>query len=286
MRFTLQAGSIPTAGERPLRLHSSTPMLDEFDDSRLIQTGRLFEDSVEDDLWIAYHGTSSVSGEEIERRGFEWRPTFSRNDVEQVVTLFEHMAWAGKRPAGLAVLRPFTLQHDFDRADSKPVFFAETSLRAARFATRDFAGGETARALRACELDLRDYLVDPGIWRPCSLLATKPACQPSQTDVQARFEALEPILARARQCLETFTGGIVYAVRFRPDDLPSLRYSKTMGLKLHRRLSGERIASKASIPVTFPEALLNVGSLAYSRRFLSIINGPGVVGEARRRTAD
>lgn len=113
-------------------------------------------------MWIAYHGTSSVFEQDIDETGLQWDAnTASKAEVKSVVDIFEKMSWAGNHQGGLSVLRAYSLNHDFANPDTKPIFLAESSVRALTFATHDFAGGETARALRFCFEDLHQYLLSP-----------------------------------------------------------------------------------------------------------------------------
>ena len=136
----------------------------EYDENLLMKEGRLFPSEICDDLWMVYHGTSSIFEQDIDKHGLCWRPNLaSKAEVQSIVTIFEKMAWAGRHNGGLPVLKPFTLQHDLRTSTIKPIYLAESSLRALTFATYEFAGGETARALRFCLADLHQYLSSPAL---------------------------------------------------------------------------------------------------------------------------
>jgi len=131
----------------------------EFDRELVRGKAQVFPDKICDDLWIVYHGTSSIAEDDIDRTGFKWMPSIAnRSEVENVVNIFDAMSWAGKSGGGYSVLKPFSLDHDFSLSDRKPIFFAESCYRAFLYATRDFAGGETARAMRLAITDLHEYL--------------------------------------------------------------------------------------------------------------------------------
>ena len=134
----------------------------EYDEGSVAKDGRLFPIALSDDLWIAYHGTSSIFEQDIDKTGLHWNTNIgSKEDVKYIVNIFKRMSWCGNHQGGFAVLSAFSLNHDFANADAKPIFLAESSLRALTFATHDFAGGETARALRHCFEDLHQYLISP-----------------------------------------------------------------------------------------------------------------------------
>jgi hypothetical protein len=111
---------------------------------------------------VAYHGTSGFLENDIEREGIRWKgERYSRQEVDAVLKIFEQLHWRGSG-AGFQVLNSFT-KKDYARSlqpDRKPIFLAETSFRAVLYASADYAGGETARALRYSFDDLDHYLRD------------------------------------------------------------------------------------------------------------------------------
>lgn len=138
--------------------------LTDFDRVRLEEDLRLFSDEIESDPWIMYHGTSGFNAESIECEGFQWSDKKGlRKEIEGIVNIFEKMRWCGLDRSSLAVLKPFSLQHDFAGTDASPIYFAETSKRALMYATRDFAGGEKLRAIRRSLDHLQQYLHSPDI---------------------------------------------------------------------------------------------------------------------------
>lgn len=148
----------------------------EHDENLLIKEGQLFPNELCDDLWVAYHGTSGIFEQEIDKNGLRWSPQIaSRAEVGAIVGIFEKISWAGQSAGGLPVLKPFTLGHDFGDSDVKPIFLAESSLGALTFATHEFAGGETARALRFCFRDLHQYLSSPDLRQEHTIMLWKRA---------------------------------------------------------------------------------------------------------------
>lgn len=120
-----------------------------------------------DDLWICYHGTSNHYEAIIEKEGLRWKPdTYSRSDVAALTSIFESLHWIPSDTAGYSVLATFT-QGDFasGMAGAKPIFFAESGHRGVVYAGRDWAGGETARALRHAFVALDSYLASPELRR-------------------------------------------------------------------------------------------------------------------------
>jgi len=132
-----------------------------FEADRVISSGELFCSDIEDDPWIAFHGTTSSFERAIDSQGLVPQAALiSKSEIKRVVKVFDAIHWAGRSTAGLAVLKPFSLQHDLAESELKPISFGEISYRASLFATRDFAGGESARALRYSLRDLEAFLSD------------------------------------------------------------------------------------------------------------------------------
>jgi len=120
-----------------------------------------FQSTFINDGSIAYHGTSSAAEIAIEKSGFQWNDTvYSRSDIEAVANVFRQLGWAGWSRGGFPVLGSFStgdFRHLGD-SDQKPIFFSAASKRALLYASRDWAGGETARALRIAFEDLDAFL--------------------------------------------------------------------------------------------------------------------------------
>lgn len=208
----------------------------------------LFPDEIENDPWIMYHGTSCFNEELIERDGFKWKGNTTPRDVLcRVVEIFEKMNWAGIDGSSMAVLKPFSLQHDFADTESSPIYFAETSKRALLYATRDFAGGEKLRALRKSFDHLQRYLDDPQVRqdhmqycqyeyddleRKGAYMAAYPKPQPVDLAwLSHELSALEDISRSAMIAYDQHGYGVVYAIKVDQQDIELLTYHKTMGIK-------------------------------------------------------
>ena len=122
----------------------------------------LFPTELENDLWIGFHGTSSINENAIDAEGLYWKPThWIKDDLESVLATYDTMGWAGDDPSGYAVLKGFSVDSDYRGSDRKPIFIGETAQRCILYGSRDFAGGETARALRGAIRDLEAFHTDP-----------------------------------------------------------------------------------------------------------------------------
>jgi hypothetical protein len=249
---------------------------------------RPFGDRYLEDPWVAYHGTSASAEAAIEANGFQWSDaSYSRSEVAELVALFERLHWRGDDPRGRPVLDSFT-RGDFRRSatvNGKPVFFAESSCRAILYATADWAGGETVRALRHAFTDLARYVSDPafrreqiyeswkslhgscpivtpsectisspedatpeklrGLWRLGVRRGVEPTVQPEEC-IAETLKSLAPLRARCEALRSSHTHGVVFAVRFVESDLAHLsQYSG--GIIAQRSIPGDRILAKALI---------------------------------------
>ena len=135
-----------------------------FDIDALKQGEDLFPSAIADDPWIAYHGTSGRNARSIEQNGLQGSMgALARKDLEAVAAVFDAMSWHGEIHDRYSVLKPWSLE--FDRARGPKIFLAESSVRAALYATQSCAGGEAMRAGRFCLADLERYIADPEIRR-------------------------------------------------------------------------------------------------------------------------
>jgi hypothetical protein len=123
-----------------------------------------FNDDFTHDAWVAFHGTSNHAEVQIESQGIAWQPdSYAESTILAALNIFDQLHWSGREPGGFGVLASFA-QADFEKSNHfgrKPIFLAETSFQSVLYASRAFAGGETARALRLALGDLREYLDNP-----------------------------------------------------------------------------------------------------------------------------
>jgi len=218
----------------------SEPIVVELTAEELIGCEALFPPEIENDRWVLYHATSSVAEQQVDSEGLKWKSTtYSRSDIGQLVSIFQSMNWNGIHLAGMPVLVPFTQNGDFGSEDRKPIYFDIDGRAAAPYyTTRDCAGGETARAVRYAMADLELYLEDESV-------RNQP---PVDLDwLRDSIAALSDLRKRCFDIQETYKYGIVYAVRFVPDDLESLTYHDSMGIRCFRELPADRIVGKARL---------------------------------------
>ena len=242
--------------------------VEQFDADRVYK-GRLFGNHFEEDPWVIFHGTSASCSGDIETNGFQYpRNRLNASQVQQVTDVFHAMRWDGNHTGGYAVLKTFSMS-DFSGSASSPIFFTEKSTRALRYAAIEHAGGEKLRAVRWAIADLRLYLRDEGAREEHATRMAEifdylvkknaesaeiefhrpPAVDLEWLDTQiGRLADLDRV---ARQPVEDFAGGIVYAVRMEPCDVETMEYDFAMGIKARSRVHPERIVGKMNIPVGY-----------------------------------
>jgi len=230
----------------------------------------LFGDGIDSDPWVAFHGTSSSLESNIDSEGLDSsHARFSRTELAAVVAIFDRLDWAGEHLGGFPVLKPWSLGFDRSNGERPPLYLAESSHRAALYATQEFAGGEAARALRYAFHDLRRYsegfigegTADERYW------------------VRSQLEALSSTECAARQFSEHHAYGVVYAFRLQPSDLPQLTYSTSMGIIASSGLTPDRCLAKLLVPRDWEHLPMT------DRRRLERQSEEGLITSIRQRDA-
>jgi hypothetical protein len=242
----------------------------QIDSDRVKGHHQLFADGIDEDAWVIFHGTSGFNCESIERDGFDsTHGVISAAQIRRVAAVFERMKWFGDDRGGYPVLKPFSLDHDFQGSDKSRLFFAETSMKALLYATREFSGGEKLRALRRAFNDLETYLNDPRLreqhrdfqkaqFNQLSALnasrATLEAVRPVEIDLawlRRRLADLSNVRQIADEPFRRHDYGAVYALRMTHDDVGHLHWNKFMGIETTARISPSKIIGKGIVPAEY-----------------------------------
>lgn len=227
-----------------------------YDVKAVAEQGELFPEVIAHDPWVAFHGTSGAREQSIEATGLEWSGDFvSKVDVERVVGVFTTIGWAGRSNGGLPVLAPFGLVHDFGEKSKKPIYLAEYSLRAHLFATRDFAGGETARALRYALRDLNEYVESASVRTEHAAGRGRLGAAPDRVQggvdiawLRKQLIHLASVREICERALLDHRHGVVYAVRLVKENLDDIAYDNSMGIKVWDRIAPSQLIGKVVIP--------------------------------------
>lgn len=228
---------------------------------------RFFTDGLDEDEWVVFHGTSGFNAESIERDGFDsvsGKALLAK--ILRVMTVFKKMKWLGQDGGGYPVLKAFSYGYDFRASGRSPLFFAETSMRALLYSTRDFAGGEKLRAIRRAMDDLEAYLNDSALRQQhLDLMQAEFDClsannaskadlelkRPAMVDqawLKQELEDLSEIRRSADDAFARHDHGLVYALRMTSDDVASLRWNPAMGVEANTLVSPSKIIGKVVVP--------------------------------------
>ena len=240
--------------------------------------------SVEMDPWLVFHGSSNIYQEAINQSGL--RPnasSFSLSELKQVEAVFTKLYWDGDHPSGYAVLKPFSIGHDHNHQEGKPLYLAESVQRASLYATSDFAGGEICRALYYCLEDLIMYLEDDHFREQhVRKLEMRPGREridrtliPKLDWVRNEVELLSNIKDRISAIRNSFSYGLIYAIRLDEKKLNDISHARSMGLKSFRPILKSEIHAVYSLPHDFEHI-----KSEDKKMFESIIN-PGIMKTIR-----
>ena len=225
-----------------------------------MQSG-LFEPTIERDPWIHYHATSSLSETSIDGKGIEWtKGLYTAQEVRDVVGVFDSINWVPDQLGGYSVLKAYSLGSDFQGSDHKPTYFRERAMRSLCYATKEFAGGETARGLRLALRDLDRYSTDESLRaehyersRSYAISQAQQGQVPSRV-IRVNCVWLQEVVAgfadlrkRCEDYEQRYEHGVVYAVRFTREDVPWLTWCGASGLRCYKPLPKERIVDKVRI---------------------------------------
>jgi hypothetical protein len=211
------------------------------------------------DTSVLFHGTSSFSAAIVEKEGLRPQKSIIADDeLQAVAALYEEIQWAGTDLGGYAVLRPWSL--GYDRRAGQPLFFGESCVRTSTWATQDFAGGDTVRALRRAISDLEQFAQSPDLiehhLEQCRArnrshrrrgIPTKDL--PVAFDKDRMLESLGLLKATKMKCEEVYREhayGVLYAVRL-PADLKRHR-TNFMGIEVREVVPPDLIIDALQVP--------------------------------------
>jgi len=128
------------------------------------------------------------------------------------------------------------------------------------YSTEDFAGGETARAIRYAAKDLFDYAANEELQqehynlqrRECESLVSMgamptPVIRPNLDWMRLKLTEIEPLLDKANSLKDQHQWGVVYAIQFSPTDLQRLANGGQEGIQYFGLVGREQIVGRARI---------------------------------------
>ncbi len=237
---------------------SEVPFFD-FDALTDTDLGDMFaEHSVAGD-WIAFHGTSSVSEDEIDKTGIHASQISTEKQISDLVSIYRSINWHGRSSGGYGVLASFTWQRTIG-VPIRPVYLSNCPERCLLYSTKGFAGGETARAIRIALEDLVGYTENEDLRqehynlqrRECEDLVSNganptPVVQVNLDWLRSKLAELQPLHDKASNLRNEYQWGVLYAVRFSPDDLQWLADGGSEGVQGFGLIPPEKIAVKVKV---------------------------------------
>lgn len=210
--------------------------------------------------WILYHATTGALSEVIEREGFVARDdTVFSDAIRRLLTIYHSIGWHGVSTSGYAVLRGFSFLRNHT-SQERPIYFTTYGHRSPIYARPDFAGGETARAIRHAYRDLLRYVNESALRaqhladkrRECIDLVKKDGLPirvivPNLDWVTAKLNEVAPLYQRLDALEKSGQPGVIYAVEFTADDIPHLAFRQATGAAMFRAVPASRIRHKVEI---------------------------------------
>jgi hypothetical protein len=169
------------------------------------------------------------------------------------------MNWQGSSGASLGVLTAFTWSRTMELA-IRPVYLSDYPEGCLLYSTKEFAGGETARAIRYAMQELSDYLTDDHVRQEhyniqqseykdlaSKSAKTTPVIKVNLDWLRAKLTALERLRYKATSLKDQYQCGVVYAVRLSTVDLPRLADGNLQGFQYFGTIPADRIAAKVRV---------------------------------------
>lgn len=210
---------------------------------------------------IVYHGTSGIHEAKIDAEGFCWSDRIlTRQDFRQVVETFRTLRWEFTL---LPVLSSWSLENGFTADGQKGICFEVCSNKAAYYATRKNAGGESFYAVREClnALDKyfndRDYrMKERELYQSGELeyvIFSDFDCPLAMSDdeLAAIIANLTTIREKAFKLLEEHSCGIVYAVDFKSFQPDKVETRGSVGYVVNAPVPASAIVAKVRLPADF-----------------------------------
>jgi hypothetical protein len=233
-----------------------------FEDQEFKYANYPFPNSIANDPMILYHASTSCFEEKIEQEGLKvGRVHFELEELQSIANLFYRLGWMGK-PGSMTTLKPFSINHDNQRHNIKPIYLGRTSYEVVNYARYQNSGGEIAKAVRYCFQDLYEFLNNESLRNEHKSRIEKQIYQakiegrvhesPKQSitlkELENSLVDLEHINQRAISLIENTEYGLVYAIKFSEDNIKDMLNHNWMGIKYFKDISPNQIVAKAIVP--------------------------------------
>lgn len=231
----------------------------QYDGRKLDKDAKLFDAGILSDNWVLFHGTSSTHESSIDREGLHSRRyQVSKGEMMAVLNIYRSMNW--RWSTSLISLTSWSFP-EFEDADGdfRALFLTGDPTVAASYAGRRNAGGESTQMLLNCVRELRGYLRQPAKrmehfqhqWEEFEANRKKGRSSPILTIRSAwlreRLRELTPLYKRLTALQREHHHGVIYAIRFGPEDLSRFSNSNGSTFVVRGQVEPEKIIAKAVI---------------------------------------
>lgn len=165
---------------------------------------KCFSRSIYNSPWVLFHGTTNVFSQLMEEFGFKFDTgLYSKDDVRNVISIFEEMDWPGLGGDAYSALSSYTMGKDFAEGEVKPIFFSEDLHRTIGYTRPLRVGGETAGCLAYSISNLKWFLEESNHREEFRARRYKDVIGSlGGVDLPDHFKRVVPTQATASDCLD------------------------------------------------------------------------------------
>jgi hypothetical protein len=220
----------------------------------LVNKKTWFPPEIESDPWVVYHGTSSVFEESIDRDGIQCGSTHLDEAALICATIIKTTEWYDD--SATTSLTAYSIPRI---AQEAPFFCGLFPPKSLIYTSREFAGGETARALRRIIPKLIDVAFEnPDFFekkfeedRQKCINKAKIGSFTQDKVLKVNLNWLKEKNAVLRKFLPGLVDihkkhryGVVYALKLESEDVPLASYGSTGGLMIHKLMPARKCVAK------------------------------------------
>lgn len=220
----------------------------------LVNKETWFPPEIESDPWVVYHGTSSVFEECIDRDGIQCGSTHLDEAALICSTIIKTTEWYDD--SATTSLTAYSIPRI---AREAPFFCGLFPQKSLIYTSREFAGGETARALRRIIPKLVDVAFGNSDFFEKKFEQDRQQCinkakrgQPTHSKVlkvnlnwlKEKTAELKKILPGLLDIHKRHRYGVVYALKLESEDVPLASYCSTGGLMIHKLMPARKCVAK------------------------------------------
>jgi hypothetical protein len=192
---------------------------------------KVFDEEILNDPWIFFHGTSSCNEALIDAQGLSSTHSWvARDEITEIASIYKSMNWLDSH--GFGSLSAWSLPFLSEGGkDIREIYLTCSAGTAADYSGKDVAGGECVEMVLRCIARLRSYLQKREV--RLEHIQTQleqyetPEYYPSPAVIHVNLRwlrdlltAIKPLYQGLKSLRQKHKYGVVYAVRFREEDVP------------------------------------------------------------------